>query len=204
MLAERIPAFLPQPSGPAQRLLQALHYSTRGGKRVRPFITINAAVTFGLDAETVLPAAVAIEFIHAASLIHDDMPCIDDSPLRRGVPSCHEQFDQHTALLAGDALFIRAFELVAQLRSEVAGPQAILRVIAELGEAIGALGLIGGEAADIEAETQAPDPDTLSFIHTNKTAKLIITSARTGAILAAAPQDGLAAHRGAARQACRC
>ena len=192
MLAERIGTFLAQPSGPAHRLFQAMHYSTRSGKRIRAFITIKAAATFGLGAEPVLPAAVAIEFIHAASLIHDDMPCIDDSPLRRGVPSCHQQFDQHTALLAGDALFIRAFELVAQLGSDVAGPQAVLRVIAELGEAVGALGLIGGEAADIEAEKQAPDPDTLSFIHTNKTASLIIASARTGAILAAAPEDDLA------------
>ncbi len=192
MITERIGTFLPPPTGPAHRLLQAMHYSTCGGKRVRAFITINAAGTFGLAEEAVLPAAVAIEFIHAASLIHDDMPCIDDSALRRGVASCHERFDEHTALLAGDALIIRAFELMAQLRCKVDDREALLRAIAELGEAIGALGLIGGEAVDIEAEQQPPNPDMLRFIHTNKTAKLIIASARTGAILAAAPEDGLA------------
>ncbi len=186
LIEQGLNGFLPEPVGPAARLLAAMRYSVQGGKRVRAFITIQAAEMFGLTTEAVLPAAVAIEFMHAASLIHDDMPCIDDSPMRRGLPSCHTQFDQHTALLAGDALIVRAFELLASVRTSGIDPAAIVRVIGEFAEATGAMGLIGGEAADIEAENQPPEANLLSFIHTNKTAKLIVAAARTGAILALA------------------
>lgn len=191
LIDDNISSFLPEPSGPAQRLLEAMCYSTRGGKRIRGFITIQAAEAFGLEAELVLPAAVAMEFMHAASLIHDDMPCVDDSPTRRGVASCHTQFDEHTALLAGDALIIRAFELLSSLGETGVEVTAVLRVVAEFAEATGAMGLIGGEAADIEGEQQRVDAHTLEFIHTNKTAKLIMASARTGAILAEAHEDTL-------------
>jgi geranylgeranyl diphosphate synthase type II len=191
LINQRIDAYLPEPVGHAGRLLSAMRYASRGGKRVRAFIMLQAAEMFGLDAQAVLPAAIAIELTHAASLVHDDLPCIDDSPLRRGIASCHTEFDEHTALLAGDALFIRAYELFASLDDERIASSSIVRVIGEFAQATGALGLIGGEAADIEAETQEPDADTLQFIHTNKTGRLIAASARTGAILAGAPDGAL-------------
>lgn len=191
MLDRTIPGFLPESAGPAHRLLEAMRYSTSGGKRIRGFITIQAAAAFGMEADHVLPAAVAMELMHAASLIHDDMPCIDDSPTRRGVPSCHVQFDEHTALLAGDALIIKAFELLAQMKDSPARPEAVVRVIGEFAQATGATGLIGGEAADIEGERQPVNEEMLSFIHINKTAKLIVAAARTGAILAGADEDAL-------------
>jgi len=191
LIDERITSFLPEPVGPAARLLAAMRHSVQGGKRVRAFITIRAAEMFGLATVTVLPAAIAIEFMHAASLIHDDMPCIDDSPMRRGLPSSHTQFDEHTALLAGDALIVRAFELLALLRTSGLDAEAVLRVVGEFAEATGAMGLIGGEAADIEAENEEAEAGLLNFIHTNKTAKLIVAAARSGAILGGAEDTAL-------------
>ncbi len=191
LIDDRISSFLPEPAGPAARLLAAMRHSIHGGKRVRGFITIKAAEMFGLATVTVLPAAIAMEFMHAASLIHDDMPCIDASPMRRGQASCHTEFDEHTALLAGDALIIRAFELLASLRTSGLNAEAVLRVIGEFAEATGAMGLIGGEAADIEAENEEPEAGLLNFIHTNKTAKLIVAAGRSGAILAGVEQTAL-------------
>lgn len=189
LVNDRIETFLAEPVGHAQRLLAAMRYACVGGKRVRAFITLHAAEMFGLEAEAVLPAAIAVEFTHAASLIHDDLPCIDDSPLRRGVPACHIEFDEHTALLAGAALFMRSYELLTSIEDERIPAGAIVRVVREFAQATGGQGLIGGEAADIEAENAEPDADTLRFIHTNKTGRLIAASARTGAILAGA-DDG--------------
>lgn len=190
LIAGSLDEYLLDCAGPPKKLLEAMKYCTRGGKRVRAFITIEAAKTFGATAEDVLPAAMALEFMHAASLVHDDMPCIDDSPIRRGRPSCHTQFDEHTALLAGDALIIRAFELLASLRTSI-DPARVARVVEEFAVATGAEGLIAGEAADIEGEQQEPDAEMLDYIHLNKTASLITAAARTGAILAGAPEGDL-------------
>jgi geranylgeranyl diphosphate synthase type II len=190
LVSEHMSDYMIEPQGPARRLLEAMEYSVQGGKRVRAFITIQAAETFGTDRTDVLPAAIAVEFMHAASLVHDDMPCIDDSPMRRGRPSCHAEADEHTALLAGDALIIRAFELLASVRAGI-GAAPAARVVEEFARATGAEGLIAGEAADIEAERMEPDEQTLEYIHINKTARLIVAAARTGAILAGAPDDDI-------------
>lgn len=190
LIADHIDEYLIKPHGPARRLLEAMAYSVQGGKRVRAFITLQAGETFGADPMDVLPAAIALEFMHAASLVHDDLPCIDDSPMRRGRPSCHAKSDEHTALLAGDALMIGAFELLASLRWTV-GAQRAARVVEEFAKATGAEGLIAGEAADIEAEQMEPEEETLNYIHINKTARLIVAAARTGAILAGAPEEDI-------------
>ncbi len=182
---------VPEAIGPASKLLAAMHYSIRGGKRIRAFMVMKAAETFGLDPQAVLPAAIAFELVHAASLIHDDMPCIDNADTRRGIPSCHAEFDEHTALLAGDALIIKAFELLASLHRSGVPAERVCRVVEEFGQATGATGLIAGEAADIEGELLPPDADTLSFIHINKTGKLIVAAARTGALLAGADDEAL-------------
>ncbi|MFW6156256.1 MAG: polyprenyl synthetase family protein, partial [Armatimonadota bacterium] len=178
---------LPEPDCRAGGLINAMQHSLQGGKRLRGVLVMRSAATFGLAAETVIPAACAFEMLHAATLIHDDLPCIDDSDLRRGRESCHVAFDEHTALLAGDALIIAAFERLASL-GDVSPPRRTLQVIREFAQFTGAAGLIGGEQADIIGEDLAPDVELLRYIHENKTAKLICAACRTGAILAGADE----------------
>ncbi|MBD3292337.1 MAG: hypothetical protein GF393_05400 [Armatimonadia bacterium] len=178
---------MPEPDPRAGSLVPAMAHSLLGGKRLRGVLVMRSAATFGLDPETVLPAACAFEMLHAATLIHDDLPCIDDSDLRRGRESCHIAFDEHTALLAADALIIAAFEQIASLR-RTCDPARTLRVVEEFAQFTGASGLIGGEQADIISEDLPPDVDLLRYIHENKTAKLICASCRTGAILAGAEE----------------
>ncbi len=170
-----------------------MHHSLQGGKRLRPLVVMQAAETFGLPATAALPTACAFELLHTATLIHDDLPAIDDSPLRRGRPSCHTAFGQATAVLAGDALIIAAYSALAR-QASVADVQAeaVLRVISEFADYSGAAGLIGGEAADIHGESVEPDADLLAYIHLNKTAKLFIAAARAGAILAEATEEQIA------------
>lgn len=169
-------------------LINAMRHSLEGGKRLRGVLVMRSAATFAHDPALVMPAACAFEMLHAATLIHDDLPCIDDSDLRRGRPSCHTAFDEHTALLAGDALIIAAFEALAR-QIDTAAPAAVVRAIRDFAQFTGACGLIGGEQADIIGETLEPDLDLLRFIHENKTAKLICAACRTGAVLAGATED---------------
>ncbi|MGI5819854.1 MAG: polyprenyl synthetase family protein [Armatimonadota bacterium] len=187
VLLDLIPATDPRTGG----LGDAMRHSLRGGKRLRGVLVMRSAATFGLGPREVIPAACAFEMLHAATLIHDDLPCIDDSDLRRGRASCHIAFDEHTALLAADALIIAAFESIASLR-RTRDPAATLRVVEEFAQATGASGLIGGEQADIISEGLEPDVDLLRFIHENKTARLICAACRTGAILAGADESQIA------------
>lgn len=196
-VAASVNAALPEllPSLPAAAAVsEVMQYAVAGGKRVRPAIVMLAAETFGLDREVVMPTACGIECLHVATLVHDDLPCIDDDDLRRGRPTCHKVFGEATALLAGDALLLRGLELMAeqadspQIRAEDA-----LQVVREVAALVGAEGVIGGEAADIAAEGASYDEATLEFIHVNKTAKLLVAPARAGAILARAEAAGLAA-----------
>jgi len=185
-----LPTYLPDPSGPAATVIKAMHHSLPGGKRLRPLVVMQAAETFGLSAQAVIPTACAFELLHTATLIHDDLPTIDDSPLRRGRPSCHVAFDEATAVLAGDALIIAAYGALArQALVEDTVSKAVLRVISEFADYTGAAGLIGGEAADIYGEQIEPDAELLRYIHLNKTAKLFIAAARAGAILAQATEE---------------
>lgn len=187
-LPGRIPEADPRTGG----LGPAMRHSLEGGKRLRGVLVLRAAATFGLDPTVVLPSACAFEMLHAATLVHDDLPCIDDSDLRRGRPSAHMAFDEATALLAGDALIIAAFEALAA-QAESVDPARVVRVIREFAQFTGAAGLIGGEQADILGEELARDLELLRYIHINKTAKLICAACRAGAILAGAPDDGRAA-----------
>lgn len=187
-----LPRFVPEPDARADGLGPAMRHALEGGKRLRGVLVMRAAATFGLDPHIVLPSACAFEMLHAATLVHDDLPCIDDSDLRRGRASVHVAFDEHTALLAADALIIAAFEALAA-QADSLDAARVVRVIREFAQFTGATGLIGGEQADIIGETLAPDLELLRFIHVNKTAKLICAACRTGAILAGAPEEGLAA-----------
>jgi len=185
--------FLPQVGEVPTALAAAMRHAVSGGKRVRPLLTLQAAEAFGLSARAVLPTACGIEMMHCATLVHDDLPCIDNAELRHGQPSCHVAFDEATAVLAADALIILGFECVArQLETPQIAPAAIVQCVREFAQYTGPRGLIVGEALDIETEHRPCTEAELEFIHLNKTAKLIIFSARAGGILAGAPAEGLA------------
>lgn len=160
------------------RLHSAMRYSMEaGGKRIRPALLFAASELFRSEADPTA-AAVAIECLHTYTLIHDDLPAIDDSELRRGRPSCHTQFDEATAVLAGDALLTYAFQLLARQYS--AQPELATRLIGELAEASGSERLIGGQQEDIDNEGRPLDADTLLYIHENKTAALLSAALKMG------------------------
>lgn len=163
--------FLPPPKTCPERLHTAMRYSMQaGGKRIRPVLLLNASKLFSSTIDP-LPAAVAIECIHTYTLIHDDLPSLDDSNLRRGRPSCHAQFDEATALLAGDSLLTFAFELLSIQYADQ--PNLAIRLIQDLSIACGSKHLIAGQMEDIENEGQTISTDTLRYIHENKTSALI-------------------------------
>jgi len=191
VVSEALPDYLPRADAQAGDLDAAILHAMLGGKRLRGVLVRRAAATFGLDAATVTPTACAFEMLHAATLVHDDLPSIDDSDLRRGRPSCHAAFGDATALLAGDALIIGAFAALAEQVATVEATR-VVRVIGEFADFTGAAGLIGGEQADIVGEDLEPDADLLRYIHINKTAKLICAACRAGAILAGASEEELA------------
>ena len=160
------------------KLHSAMRYSMEvGGKRIRPALLFAASELFASEADPTA-AAVAIECLHTYTLIHDDLPSIDDSDLRRGRPSCHAQFDEATAVLAGDALLTYAFQLLAREYGDL--PSLATRLISELADASGSERLIGGQQEDIENEGKPLDADTLRYIHENKTAALLTASLMMG------------------------
>jgi geranylgeranyl diphosphate synthase type II len=167
-----------------------MRHSLTGGKRVRPLVIREAAATFGLSPQVVMPTACAFELLHTATLIHDDLPALDNADLRRGLPANHIAFGEATALLAGDALIVAAFAALArQAEHPETPPERVVRVLGEFAEAVGAPGVIGGEAADLVGERLPPDTDLLAYIHLRKTAVLFVAGARAGAILAGAPEN---------------
>jgi geranylgeranyl diphosphate synthase type II len=157
------------------------------GKRIRPILALAACEAKGKSGESVLPFACAIEMIHTYSLIHDDLPGIDNDDLRRGKPTCHKAFGEATALLAGDALLTEAFRVMADNRyTERTSPKVVKQIIFEVAAAAGAAGMVGGQIMDILSEGKEGTKDILNFIHTHKTTALIRTSVRAGAICAGA------------------
>lgn len=171
-------SYLPSEDIYPNALHKAMRYSVlAGGKRLRPVLSMTTYESFGgVDEDIINPAACALEFIHTYSLIHDDLPCMDDDDLRRGMPTLHKKFDEATAVLAGDALHDLAFSLVAQAGSAVA--------VKELADAIGTFGMLGGQMADVEAEGMSVNLEQVRFIHSHKTGALIKAAVRIGAILA--------------------
>lgn len=173
------------PNAPGVPVCEAMRHAAGGGKRLRGFLVIESAALFGLHAEAALPAAAAIEAIHAYSLVHDDLPCMDDDDLRRGQPTVHVKWDEATAVLAGDALQTFAFGLLAGVPTH---PHAEVRaaLIVSLAEAAGAYGMVLGQALDIAAETagRTLTLDEITALQAGKTGALIRWSAEAGAILA--------------------
>lgn len=184
--------WLPKETTRPQRLHAAMAYSLRPpAKRLRPELVI-AAWELAPNQEDPYPAAAAVEYAHTYSLIHDDLPCMDDSPLRRGKPSCHTQFDEATALLAGNALLARAFWVLSQAYDV----QRVQSLTACLASTLGSQALMGGQMEDIMAQNmpQEASPQSLEFIHRNKTAVLLTASLHMGAWIS---QNNTPQHLGA-------
>lgn len=183
---------LPSESTAPTRLHQAMRYSVFGaGKRLRPVLCLAAAEAIGGDTEPALIPAAAVEILHTYTLIHDDLPAMDDDTLRRGRATCHIAFDEATAILAGDALLTLSFEWLTQTRC--APPHSAIDLVRELATASGSTGVIGGQMADIEGETTPLTIEQLVYIHTHKTGDLIRAAVRLGAMTAGATDVQLAA-----------
>ena len=183
-----LPGYLPEPARTPPLLLQAMHYSAvAGGKRIRPLFVYAAGRALGLTENELDSIAVAIELIHTYSLIHDDLPCMDDDDLRRGQPSCHRKFDEATAVLAGDALQALAFEILATDPVLGAKPQAQLAIILGLARACGANGMAGGQVLDLASLGKEITQAELEKIHAYKTGALIQICTVAPAILTTAP-----------------
>ena len=168
----------------AARLVEAMRYSLlAGGKRIRPVLTLAAARSLGADPARALPTAAAFEFIHTYSLIHDDLPAIDDDTLRRGRPTCHVRFGEDIAILAGDGLFAEAFRVL--LDRQEGTPVTVLAVASEIARATGVQGMVGGQYMDVTGA--AGDDVDLRFLHALKTGRLIEAAVVCGALLGGAP-----------------
>ncbi|MGB4309383.1 MAG: polyprenyl synthetase family protein [Candidatus Cloacimonadaceae bacterium] len=183
--------YLPRKDEYPKSLHKAMRYSLfAGGKRLRPYLTMLTYQMYKKDPEDITPVAAAIEMIHTYTLIHDDLPDIDDDDYRRGKKSCHVLFGEGEALLAGDALLVNAFELITYANIS---PELKVRFVRELAHACGISGTIAGQMVDIESEGKKVSKRTLAYIHENKTAKLINICLRFGALAAGAPAKEVAA-----------
>jgi geranylgeranyl diphosphate synthase type II len=183
--------FMPNPSGLASDVIKAMNYSLfAGGKRIRPILCIAGAEAVGGSADSVVPVACAIELIHTYSLIHDDLPVMDNDDFRRGKPTNHTVFGEAVALLAGDGLLTLAFNLMAGYGAEKeVEKKALLRVIDLIASAAGYRGMVGGQVVDIIYEGKEPDATVVEYIHRHKTAALISVSVTAGTILAGGNED---------------
>jgi geranylgeranyl diphosphate synthase, type II len=179
---------LPAEATPPSSIHEAMRYSVfAGGKRLRPILCIEAARIFAVDVTPALHPACAIEFIHTYSLIHDDLPALDNDDLRRGKPTCHKKFGEATAILAGDALLTLAFETIGQAPIDA---ERRVKMLLEISTAAGTVdGMVGGQVADLEAEGKPVGAEMLEYIHRSKTAALIRASIASGAICAGAPDE---------------
>jgi geranylgeranyl diphosphate synthase type II len=177
--------YLPQGRGPAHRVVEAMRYSLfAGGKRLRPILCLAGAEAVGGDPAEALPVACALEVIHTYSLIHDDLPAMDDDDLRRGLATCHKKFDEATAILAGDGLLTEAFRIMAEAAADHEGREAVLvEVIRLIAQAAGYQGMVGGQMLDLGAEGQQVSLKELETIHRLKTGALLTAAVRAGALV---------------------
>jgi len=191
---EALEHWLPLQGDHPPQIHEAMRYSVfAGGKRLRPILALLACEAVGGNPEDAMPAAAALEMIHTYSLIHDDLPAMDDDDYRRGRRTCHRVYGEAIAILAGDALLTHAFQLLAEAGPTRLLPERRLRVIAEIAEAAGSCGMVGGQAMDILAEGHEIDHPTLLYLHTHKTGALIRASVRVGGIAGGAEEEQLEA-----------
>ncbi len=180
-------------------LRESMRYSLlAGGKRLRPILCLAACELAGGDTSKALPTAVALEMIHTMSLIHDDLPAMDNDDLRRGRPTNHKVYGDALAILAGDALLTRAFEMVA-IRTEGVPAERLLKVVGEISLVAGAPGLVGGQVEDLDCEGKEVDLNTLEFIHLHKTGALLTACVVCGALIGGAEEDLIVSLRTYAR-----
>ena len=192
MINAELETVLPAENTAPARLHKAMRYSVfTGGKRLRPVLCLAAAEAVGAPPESAIQPALAVELLHTYTLIHDDLPCMDNDDMRRGEPSSHKAFDEATAILAGDALQALAFEILT--RATLPSPYPPNQLIKELSRAAGSLGVVGGQMEDILFTKNKPDSKTLDFIHLHKTADLFRTAVRMGAIAGGADEKQLSA-----------
>ena len=188
-IEEALRGYLAPPDAPYRSAAEAMAYSAEaGGKRIRPLLTLLFCELAGGEPEKALPFACAVEMVHTYSLIHDDLPCMDNDDFRRGRPSCHKQFGEATALLAGDGLLTKAFETLAEADLP---PDRIVRAVRILSRCAGTCGMIGGQVLDLQNETQSPDAPTLELTYRLKTSALLQAACLLG--VAAAGGDETAA-----------
>ena len=182
---------MPAETAPPPSIHTAMRYSVfAGGKRIRPILCLETARIFAADVAPALFPGCAIEFIHTYSLIHDDLPALDNDDLRRGKPTCHKKFGEATAILAGDALLTLAFATIAAAPGSA---ERRVAMVAEISNAAGTVnGMVGGQVADLEAEGQPVGPEMLEYIHRSKTAALIRASITAGALCAGASDADVA------------
>jgi geranylgeranyl diphosphate synthase, type II len=191
LVEAELEALLPAAELEPQRVHQAIRWSVfAGGKRFRPTLLLVTGQTFGAPVESLIRTACALEMIHTYSLIHDDLPSMDDDDLRRGRPTCHVRFDEATAILAGDALQTLAFRTIAQ--DDALAAEVRIRLIKELSTAAGTPeGMVAGQALDIEAEAREVNRDELDQIHKLKTGALIVAAVRCGAMISEVDDNDL-------------
>ena len=189
VIEQALDALLPVPEGPEALLMEAMRYSALGGgKRLRGFLVMEVASLFGVSLTSAARVGASVEMLHAYSLIHDDLPAMDDDDLRRGKPSCHKAFDEATAILAGDALQTLAFETLADEDTH-SDPLVRADLVLALAQASGMRGMVGGQMIDMASEGKPLTLDEIARLHALKTGRLIQYSAEAGAILGRAPMQ---------------
>lgn len=191
MIEAALPQYLPPVTLPQGKVCEAMAYSLlNGGKRIRGCLTLAMCELCGGEVQSALPLACAVEMVHAYSLIHDDLPCMDNDDLRRGKPSCHIKFGEGTALLAGDALLTHAFSAASDAYFNGTLPaETVLRCVNQLSRAAGVEGMIGGQVIDTAQEEVPMTPEQLEAMHSMKTGALIRSAAVLGCLAAGAPRD---------------
>jgi len=182
---------LPHPAGPEARLFEAMRYAAlANGKFLRPYLVRTSALMFGVPEAQYLRAGAAVEMVHTYSLIHDDLPAMDDDDMRRGRPSCHKAFDEATAILAGDALLTLSFEVLAGAETHE-DPQVRSDLVTALAMRSGGAGMVGGQVIDLESEHADVDADLIARLETMKTGALIAFSTAAGGMLGSAGADAV-------------
>lgn len=184
--------YMPKVEGYQKTIFDSMNYSLKaGGKRLRPILTLEACKLVGGNEKDAYPFALAIEMIHTYSLIHDDLPALDNDDLRRGRKTNHKVYGEAMAILAGDGLLNYAYEIMLRESLSKGEPEKYLKAINEIAKASGIYGMIGGQVVDIESEGKSIDMEKLDFIHMNKTAAIIIGCMRAGAIIGGASEEEL-------------
>lgn len=175
--------------GEQDKIVEAMRYAALGGKRLRGVLVLEFAKMLGCNAEDALPYALGIECVQAYSLVHDDLPCMDDDDMRRGKPSCHIAFGESTAVLAGDALLTHAFSVIAESEAAAAHPERAVKAVSKLANYAGYRGMVGGQVLDLAAAEKEVSAEELAVIHSLKTAALMKASAAMGCIAAGAGDE---------------